>query len=71
MLGFWTNDVNPFGPVHEYEVMPFGRPVKFNALPAQTGLLLVAVGVGKSFTINCTALDALVQAGVPEFPTSQ
>jgi hypothetical protein len=48
MLGFWTNDVNPFGPVHEYEVMPFGRPVRLSVPSSQTGLFEPAVGVGKA-----------------------
>ena len=55
MLGFATFAVNPFGPVHEYEVPPVA--VRFNALPAHTGLLLEAVAVGRELTVSATAFE--------------
>jgi hypothetical protein len=44
--------VNPFGPVHEYVVIPAGPPVRLRALPAHTGPLLIAVARGKTLIIT-------------------
>ena len=44
--GLRNADVNPFGPVHEYVVMPAGPPVRLRAVPAHTGPLLLAVAAG-------------------------
>jgi hypothetical protein len=37
--------MNPFGPVHEYMVIPFGVPDRFIVPVSQTGLLLEAVAI--------------------------
>jgi hypothetical protein len=45
MDGFCEDDVNPFGPVHEYVAPATVVVLKFNVCPTQTGLLLVGAGV--------------------------
>ncbi len=40
--GFCREDTNPFGPVHEYEAIPFGPPNRLMVPVWQTGLLLEA-----------------------------
>ena len=48
----------PKGPVHKYEVILSGPPVRVSDDPAQTGLLLEAVGTdGEGFTIICKEDD--------------
>ena len=49
-VGFCNNEVNAFGPVHEYVVIPAGSPVRLRAFPAHTGPLLLAVAIGNAFT---------------------
>lgn len=44
MDGFCDEDINPFGPVHEYVAPAMVLAVKFNVEPAHIGLLLPAVG---------------------------
>ena len=45
MLGFWSDDVKPLGPVHENIVPPTDVPIRFNELLKQTGESLVADAV--------------------------
>ena len=45
-------EVKPFELVHEY--VPTPPPIKFKAVPAQIGELLLAVAVGKAFTVTAT-----------------
>ena len=58
----------PLGPVHEYEAMPAGPPVKLKALPAQTGPLLEAVATGNALTV---ALVVIVLEQVPLFTVKE
>src|SRR6478672_13433534 len=41
IVGFCSEDVNPFGPVHAYVAPATAAVDKFNAAPAQIGPLLV------------------------------
>lgn len=50
IAGFCCDEVNPFGPTHEYELPPLEE--KLNVVPAQTGLLLEAVGTGLGLTLT-------------------
>ena len=50
IVGFWRVEVNPPGPLHEYDVPP--DEVKFIPTPAQTGPLFVAVTTGAGLTIT-------------------
>jgi len=62
MLGFCVDEVNPFGPVHEYVAPPMFDAERFSVLPAQIGLLLEAAGAaGVAFTVTLTVPAALVQ----------
>jgi len=49
MLGVWSVEVNPFGPLDEYVPPPLDD--KVNVVPEQTGLLLDADAVGRLFTV--------------------
>jgi hypothetical protein len=61
MLGFWTDEVNPPGPVHEYVAPATLGVVRFNEAPTQRGPLLAAVGVaGLAFTTTVVVPAALV-----------
>jgi hypothetical protein len=61
ILGFWADEVNPPGPVHEYVAPATLGVVKFNAAPTQRGPLLAAVGVaGFAFTTTDVVPAALV-----------
>ena len=44
IVGFCDDDVNPFGPLHEYVAPETVDAVRFNAEPAQSGELLATVG---------------------------
>ena len=46
----WS-EVNPFGPVHEYELIPVGPPIRSNGAATQTGLLFAAVTDGRGRTV--------------------
>jgi len=50
--GLLSGDVNPFGPVHKYELIPVGPPVKSNGEPTQTGPLFEAVTDGSDRTVT-------------------
>ena len=55
MVGFWVEALNAFGPVHEYVALAIVLAVRFNGVPAQTGLLLPAVGAeGGGLTTTVT-----------------
>jgi hypothetical protein len=45
-VGFWSADVNPFGPVHAYVAPATGAAVSASVPPGQSGPLLPAVGTG-------------------------
>ncbi len=50
--GFWSVDVNPFGPVQLYVASLTVLAVRFNVLPARIGPLLPAVGAaGNGLTV--------------------
>jgi len=66
MLGFCADEVNEFGPDHVYDVMLLGPEDRFSVLPAQTGLLLDAVAVGKVFTTRVTLPDVTL----PQVPVT-
>jgi len=51
-VGLRNAEVKPFGPVHEYVVIPAGPPVRDNEVPAHTGPLLLAVATGNAFTVT-------------------
>jgi hypothetical protein len=62
IFGFWEEEVNPFGPVHEYEAPATLLAERFSVLPAQMGLLLEAVGAaGIGLTVTATVPAGLVQ----------
>jgi hypothetical protein len=62
IVGFCNEEVNPFGPVHEYVAPATAAVDRFNAEPAHTGPLLVGAGVaGMAFTTAFTVPGALVQ----------
>ena len=61
--GLGSVDVNELGPVHAYDNILAGPPVRVNADPTQTGLLLVAVATGPGLTI--TFVIALAWHPVP------
>jgi hypothetical protein len=44
-VGFWSKDVNPFGPVHEYVAPLTNGVLSWIVAPSQYGPPLVAVGV--------------------------
>src|SRR5688572_7720740 len=49
LVGVRSDDMKPFGPVHEYVAPPPALGVlKLIVFPTHTGLLLVATGVGGS-----------------------
>jgi hypothetical protein len=48
--GFCAVEVNPFGPVQLYELAAV--EVRLRVEPAQTGVLLFGVAVGKLFTVS-------------------
>ena len=50
MVGLCRLDVNPLGPVQEYELIPPGPPVSWMVWPTQYGPPLEAVAVGAAFT---------------------
>jgi hypothetical protein len=56
MIGFCWVDENPFGPVQLYDAPLLEN--RFKAVPAQTGVLLEAVGAGVAFTWTKTEADA-------------
>ncbi len=61
MVGFCTADENEFGPVHEYDAPAIALAVKLSAVPAQTGLLLDAVGAaGVALTVTTVVANVLV-----------
>lgn len=61
ILGFWTDDVNPFGPVQLYVAPATVLAVKFNVAFAHTGELLPAVGAaGVAFTTTVVVPAGLV-----------
>jgi hypothetical protein len=60
--GFCKEEVNPFGPVHEYVAPATSGVVKFRLSPSQMGLLLDAAGVaGMALTVTLTVPVGLVQ----------
>jgi hypothetical protein len=60
IVGFCKVEVNEFIPVHVYETPPLLD--KFRVEPAQIGLLLLAVAVGKGFiTTDVVAVAVAVQ----------
>lgn len=62
MDGFWEEEVNPFGPVHEYVAPAMFDAVRFSVDPSHTGELLPAVGAaGVGFTTTLTVPAKLVQ----------
>ena len=70
IVGFCNVDVNPAGPLHAY-VAPGttpGKQLKFNAVPEQSGPLLLAVIAGtivcKTTTVS-VLLSALPHPDVP------
>ena len=69
-VGLRVLDVNPLGPVHAYVVIPAGPPVRVRGLPAQTGLLEVAVATGKAKTVLVIPAESTVQPPVPVTITS-
>jgi hypothetical protein len=58
-VGLWVVAVNPFGPVHEYDVIPAGPPVSVSNVPTHTGPLLDAVAAGRAFTITVVVAASL------------
>jgi hypothetical protein len=55
IVGFCVEELNAFGPVHEYVAPAIALAVRFNGVPAHTGLLLPAVGAeGGGLTITVT-----------------
>src|SRR6185369_15835177 len=61
-VGFWSVDVKPFGPVHEYVAPVTVGVFSWIVPPAQYGPPLVAVGVaGVAFTTTFVLPAALVQ----------
>src|SRR6218665_139653 len=62
MLGFCTDDVNEFGPVHAYVAPDTAAVDRLMVFPVQTGVLLDAVGVvGVEFPPTAVVPTALVQ----------
>jgi hypothetical protein len=59
--GFWTEELNPFGPVHEYDAPVTVLAVKFKVEPAQIGPLLLAVGADGPGLIVTVALPSVPQ----------
>jgi hypothetical protein len=64
ILGFWSVEVKPFTPVQVYAggvPLPIPPPLSEIVFPAQiTGVLLLAVAVGKAFT-DTEVVAVLVQ----------
>ena len=57
MVGFWSVEVKPEGPVHDHMVAFVELELKVAVDPAQTGPLLVApVDVGDGFTVTVLVL---------------
>ena len=52
IVGLSEVEVYAFGPLQLYVVPMLVVPVRFNAAPAQIGLLLEAEAVGNGFTVN-------------------
>jgi hypothetical protein len=59
IVGFCKDEVNPFGPTHEYVDAPLGCDVKFRLLPVQIGLLLEALAAGVAFTATVVVVEAV------------
>jgi len=60
--GFWSVDVNPFGPVQLYVPALTLLAVRFNVLPARIGPLFPAIGVaGMALTVAVVEPGAEVQ----------
>jgi hypothetical protein len=57
MTGFCWNELNPFGPLQEYEVPPLA--LRLREPPWQTGLLFAAIAVGSVFTVTLVVVDAI------------
>ena len=61
--GFCTEDVKPFGPVHEYMAPAMEDEVRFRLAPSQTGLFDETTGaVGIGFTTTANEDEGPVQA---------
>jgi hypothetical protein len=45
--GFLWFEIKPFGPLHKYDDIPMGPPVRLNGAPTHTGPLLAAVTAGR------------------------
>src|SRR5947207_3400894 len=62
-VGFWSAEVKPFGPVHEYVALATVGVESEIVAPAQYGPVFDAAGVaGVGFTVTTVAADcALVQ----------
>jgi len=61
-VGFWSVEVNPFGPVHEYVAPPTVGVESWIVAPAQYGPPFEAVGVaGVAFTTTLVVPAADVQ----------
>src|SRR5436190_769693 len=61
-VGFWTDEVKPFGPVHVYVAPATAAVERFRVLPVHTGLLLEGVGVdGVALTTTFVVPAAEVQ----------
>jgi len=62
ILGFCADEVNPFGPAHEYVAPAMFDALRVSVLPAQMGLLPEAIGAaGVVFTFTPTVPAALAQ----------
>jgi hypothetical protein len=59
-VGFCNVEVNPSGPVQEYESIPFGLPVRLKVVPSQTGPLFPAVAPIVAAAVRVTVDAAAV-----------
>jgi hypothetical protein len=65
LVGFWTAEVKPLGPVHAYVAPDTVEAVKFKVAPAQIGPLFPAVGAeGMALTVAAVVPAADVQPPV-------
>ena len=62
--GFWSDEVNPLGPAHAYDVAPVAAPVSVRLEPSFTGLgvALALTEVGAVLTVTVTVADVLPTA---------